>query len=756
MAKNYKKLHGRSLVDAGYMLVPIKAGEKHPGAKKWPDIRAEMDDVEKWSNSSYYGGLGVLGKFNPGIDIDVYNRETVELLIKWCMENIGVAPVRVGNAPRVLIPYAAPTMGLYPMRSEKYEDELGNFHEIDVRAEGQQWVAYGIHPTTKNPYTWEGGELHSIESDFLPVLNGEKMQALFKYFDSIIPDGWEKISRGKKNTKMGGVVNGEVVGAGSFENFKPPLNLTTDKIQSYLDQLSPDGEVNGMGWRTVGMALYHQYEGSDEGKQLFIDWSLNSVDYNYDEIEARWPSWGANTYGGEAVTMATVISMYNEVTESAKDPTLVKKSKKLSDWEKRFVMVDLAESSEVHDAGLPIHKVHRSTLKAFREQNTAYLHQTLSPDGELQIEAMVDAWQGSKNTRHYKGYTYQPGRARFCRREHSYGDEALFVNNFYFPPHSDIMDKDSIEPFFKFLAHLFPEKIEREWFVEWMARLIQYPHVRSFVTPINISNITGTGRGLLFEILRKVVGAHNTHDVSADDMEGRFNGFLDTCLIAVVQEIKANAGAKKYQSWERMKSLLTDTTANIQAKGKDSYTATIYANFLMFSNNIDALPIQDVNERRINATRGADRPIGDREIKSIVAWFETPDNVASLFNYLKAYRVNLDHFNRAPVSETKRQMVSAAMGLGGSELSSWLKEEAPAVFDFEFAQEALEKFSDGEWEEQSLSREQFGRSLLDKGFHVVQIRPDGIMKKRVYFNPSKTDGNLKNLKDIYNSEKLLD
>ena len=50
-------------------------------------------------------------------------------------------------------------------------------------------------------------------------------------------------------------------------------------------------------------------------------------------------------------------------------------------------------------------------------------------------------------------------------------------------------------------------------------------------------------------------------------------GLLDKCVIAVVQEIKAHTGHQKFQVWERMKSLLADTVANIQAKGQDSYTA---------------------------------------------------------------------------------------------------------------------------------------------------------------------------------------
>ncbi len=752
MQVNLKKKHGPPLIDAHYMLVPIKAGEKYPAAKDWVNLRATIDDVNKWSNSRYYGGLGVLGEFTPGIDIDVQDREIVDLLIAWCMENIGISPVRLGNAPRVLIPYAAPPGGLGPDHSVKYEDILGVSHQVDVRAYGQQWVAYGIHPKTKRPYTWSGGELHETDSDMLPTLTGAKLQELFKYFESIAPDTWAIMSKGNTRAKAGGVTrDGVIQGSTAFENYKPPLNIDADRVRSTLQALSPDGEVNGVGWRSVGMAIYHQFDGSDEGLDIFLEWSETSVNYNYDEIAQRWPSWGANTYAANPITFATVIQMYNEVTATSDDPTRRQKSKKLSEWELRFTMVDLAESSEVHDAGVPIHMARRHTLKAFKEQNSGYIHRFLGPDGDPENEPMVNAWQNSSNVRHFAGYTYQPGAKRFCSRQNSYDDDTQYINNFYFPPHSDDIPDylDRIAPFKALLAHLFPVKSERDWFTAWLARLIQNPSVRSFVTPINITPVTGTGRGILFDILRLLVGGNNTHDVSADDIEGRFNGFLDKCLIAVIQEIKANTGGRKYQVWERMKSLVADTVVNIQAKGQDSYTAHVYANFLMFSNNIDALPLRDVNERRIYAMKGASRPLPNGEIDVIIKWKKEDLNISALFKYLKTYPVDESQFKRAPKTLTKIQMVNASVGVGGSDVDSWLDEEAPEVFDYDFATTALETYSE-DIAAVGMARDKFRRMLMDKGYHSVQIRVDNRQRKYVYFNPDKTSSDPAELRKLFN------
>lgn len=744
-ALNFKKQHGPPLQSAGYSLVPIKVGEKHPATRGWQDLESTDELVARWGASSYYGGLGCLGKVTPGIDIDVYDKAAVDKVVAWCHEHIGVTPIRIGNAPRVLLPCAAPSGGLGPDNSAKYEDEFGSTHQIEIKATGQQWVAYGVHPKTGNAYKWDGAELHETEADFLPVLTGGKIDALFKFFDSLAEaEGWAQMGKGRSRSRTGGLDKmGQVVGADPFENYAPPINISVDDLERMLFALDPDANYDGIGWRTIGMALYHQFEGSDEGKGLYRSWSEDSADYDFDEIEARWPSFDQSTYRGRPVTAATIVGIYNDVVEvrGESDSTLRRKPKKLADWCKRFALVELQDGTDVHDCGVPVHMAPKRTLRAFKEHNAAYLHHSLGMDGEVTIELMVDAWKSSHDTRHYAGYIYNPGEGRFCRNPSMTDDDSMYVNTFYWPPHPVPKSGTAVQNlyvFMEFIEHLFPEAEEREWFLMWLARMVQRPTVRSFVTPINITPITGTGRGLLFEILRQVVGGHNAHDVSKDDMEGRFNGFLDKCVLAVVQEIKAATGEHKYQMWERMKSLLADTTANIQSKGKDSYTAPVYANFLMFSNNLDALPIDDINERRIYAMRGATSPISLEHIDRVNAWREKPDNLAALFHYLNELKVDDSKFKRAPVSKTKIQMVAASLGEERDDFNTWLRDTKPKVLTYDYAMAQLTDFDDG-MGGATISNRQFGKMLAERGYHQTRIRSTNGNRVRVYFDAANID-----------------
>lgn len=748
---------GFQLLDNGYKIVPIKLGEKHPKTPNWPKIRATKADVNKWSKSSYYGGFGVLGEFFPGIDIDVSDFEIVKKLVIWIQKNIGNTPIRLGNKPRVLIPCQSPlNKKIGHIQTTKYVDKNKKFHQIEIKASGRQWVAYSIHKDIKKPYTWHCGDLANYSANKLPVLTSEKIGNLFEYFYSIIPDTWSIEQEFKINPKGYIVNDSEIINNISFDNYVPPINISIDKLKSMLSRLHPDKYVDGLGWRTVGMALYHQFNGSQEGMDLFDEWSKKSMEYDYEEIKTRWPSWNVNTYSGNPITAATIIKMYKKVSEKSEDPTLKRKSQKLSDWEKRYAIVELPDKTEVYDMGVPIWMSKQKTLNAFKEHTAAYLHKIILPDGSIKFIPMVEAWKSSFNTRHFSGYVYQPGDKRYCRKEFAFGDKSMYINTFFFSPHNEKIEeveiKERIKLFFRFLSHLFPEKEERKFIIMWLARMIQDPSVRSFVTPLNITPITGTGRGLFFEIIRHLIGGHNCHDVSKDDLEGRFNGYLDKCILAVVQEIKSATGDRKYQMWEQMKRYLADTTANIQMKGKDSYTATIRANFLMFSNNINALPIEDIHERRIFATKGALCPISADDVDRIVKWMHNADNIASLFSYLKQYPVDHDAFKRAKVTETKRQMVVASAGESKIDISEWLIKNAPVVFDFDYALEKLSEYSQ-DIEERGLTRQAFRQYAADIGWITTRLSFKG---KRVYayYNPAKFKGNKQLLKAYYRKLKL--
>lgn len=79
-----------------------------------------------------------------------------------------------------------------------------------------------------------------------------------------------------------------------------PMGLGLDELRRILDTLDPN---MGRGdWVNLGMALHHETEGSDEGLNLWDEWSSTASNYkSRDDVEERWFSFGRPT--GAPATM---------------------------------------------------------------------------------------------------------------------------------------------------------------------------------------------------------------------------------------------------------------------------------------------------------------------------------------------------------------------------------------------------------------------------------------------------------------------
>ena len=195
----FLKEHGHQLVDRGYEIVPIMKGKKAPMIKGWQDIRATHDDVDKWlSNGHRDGGVGVLCRNTVAVDIDCLDAPLNHKLLTWLDENVGKSSVRVGQKPKCILPFRGEGK-FTKIRSCEYEDALGSKHAVEVLAEGQQFVAYGIHPATNEPYRWVRGKPPAdMSQSELPVISKDQAEAFVAYFEELASaqDGWELARRG--------------------------------------------------------------------------------------------------------------------------------------------------------------------------------------------------------------------------------------------------------------------------------------------------------------------------------------------------------------------------------------------------------------------------------------------------------------------------------------------------------------------------------------------------------------------------------
>ena len=84
--------------------------------------------------------------------------------------------VRIGLAPKRLIPFRA-DVPFDKITANLVAPDGSTDQKIEFLADGQMFVAFGIHPDTRRPYTWHGGEPGQVKRDELPEITEAEAKA---------------------------------------------------------------------------------------------------------------------------------------------------------------------------------------------------------------------------------------------------------------------------------------------------------------------------------------------------------------------------------------------------------------------------------------------------------------------------------------------------------------------------------------------------------------------------------------------------
>ncbi|MGI4942041.1 MAG: hypothetical protein ACRYHQ_16020, partial [Janthinobacterium lividum] len=112
-----------------------------------------------------------------GVDADIPEPQLAERIAHLAEELLGWTPlVRIGRAPKWLRCYRVETS---LRKSETPELVLpdGTVAQVEVLGAGQQFVSHGIHPDTRQPYTWPDTTPQGLAMDEVPVVMEEALRA---------------------------------------------------------------------------------------------------------------------------------------------------------------------------------------------------------------------------------------------------------------------------------------------------------------------------------------------------------------------------------------------------------------------------------------------------------------------------------------------------------------------------------------------------------------------------------------------------
>ena len=168
------------LLDAGFSPIPAKG--KATYLKGWAAIaEVTKEQIALWAEDhADHANDGLLTKHVPGFDVDIMNQaaaEAVEVLVRERFAGCGQILIRIGLAPKRLIPFRTDAP-FDKITANLVAPDGKTGQKIEFLANGQMFVAFGIHPDTREPYTWHGGEPGQVKRSELPAITEAEAKAL--------------------------------------------------------------------------------------------------------------------------------------------------------------------------------------------------------------------------------------------------------------------------------------------------------------------------------------------------------------------------------------------------------------------------------------------------------------------------------------------------------------------------------------------------------------------------------------------------
>jgi hypothetical protein len=172
---------------AGYSPIPVNG--KTPAPTAWQQkLQTNPNEIMLWEKTFPDAlNTGILTRITPTLDIDILNPEAaiaVEELARARFEERGYILVRIGKAPKRAIPFRtdAPFKKIVcDLVSPSQKPE-----KLELLADGQQVVVFGIHKDTGKPYSWHGGEPGKIKWEDLPFVSANEARSLIRDAEQLL------------------------------------------------------------------------------------------------------------------------------------------------------------------------------------------------------------------------------------------------------------------------------------------------------------------------------------------------------------------------------------------------------------------------------------------------------------------------------------------------------------------------------------------------------------------------------------------
>ena len=297
------------LADLGYSPIPIvphnqtflddgvpRPGGKTPGvyASGWCGMRGWQNflherpsavRLEMWShwNTAGVPGVGIVTGQVIAIDLDITHQALANAVLNAAQRILGRTPfIRYGNAPKAILVYRSADETITKRKSPLYTLPEHDKQAVEILGAGQQFVAYGVHPTTKQPYHWPNASLLDCPAADLPPVTLEAIGLFLEEFEMLAE-------------MFGGEATTAAVDTGDHVS-----SIAADIKGHVADAINAikNEELHYDDWVRVGMALKGALSDDEPtANALWHEFSGKSAKYQPSYAQARWDSFHPKSIG---------------------------------------------------------------------------------------------------------------------------------------------------------------------------------------------------------------------------------------------------------------------------------------------------------------------------------------------------------------------------------------------------------------------------------------------------------------------------
>jgi hypothetical protein len=407
-----------------------------------------------------------------------------------------------------------------------------------------------------------------------------------------------------------------------------PGDYSDEEIREILEKYPAEG-LSYDEWLRVGMALHHQYSGSAEGYGLWVSWSALSSKHDGRYMRAKWRSFHQHK---TPVTVDGLVGVVRRI-ESLRRREQMDENRRVGEGEtdtpfadvldldeflERFVYV--GEGCGVFDVDYPHHFLTLAEhARYFSSSQVAGRKGRMTPVTGLWVK---DPSRVSVMTRTFRAgagvFTVDPGNK-------------LSVNLWRrFVRDEEEINEAFVEIFVEQVRFIFGNEAER--FLDWLAHIEQSPGELPHTAWLSIATNTGLGRNWISSVLARVWAGQVAASFDLLGMfDSGFNGALSGKILTVVDEIKVGGGDWAHS--EELKSIITQEMRIINPKYGRQYTEFNSCRWLVFSNHITAIPLDD-EDRRWEVVINDSKPRSASYYKKLYGALNQEGFIESIAKYL--------------------------------------------------------------------------------------------------------------------------